>query len=158
MHEDARASADASRHRGGCAARAQKFHVAGPYQAVGAALIFPSDVCSSIRVGPLMEAKFIQRGLAVVNAALSLRADAAHEASLQPALREHVARAVRRYLGDVESETGGDLHAMVMCEVESPLLREVMAWYGGNQSKAAAALGINRATLRKKLQLYGLAD
>ena len=45
-----------------------------------------------------------------------------------------------------------------MCEVESPLLREVMSWYGGNQSKAAAALGINRATLRKKLQLYGLAD
>jgi Fis family transcriptional regulator len=31
-----------------------------------------------------------------------------------------------------------------------------MNWYGGNQSRAAAALGINRATLRKKLQLYGL--
>jgi len=34
----------------------------------------------------------------------------------------------------------------------------VLAWYGGNQSRAAAALGINRATLRKKLQQYGLAD
>lgn len=45
-----------------------------------------------------------------------------------------------------------------MSEVESPLLREVMAWYGGNQSRAAAALGINRATLRKKLQQYGLMD
>jgi hypothetical protein len=29
----------------------------------------------------------------------------------------------------------------------------VLAWAGGNQSKAAAALGINRATLRKKLAL-----
>ncbi|MEO7064075.1 MAG: helix-turn-helix domain-containing protein [Dokdonella sp.] len=93
-----------------------------------------------------------------MNAAISLRADAAPESSLQPALRECVARAVRRYLIDVESEPGEGLHALVMCEVESPLLREVMSWYGGNQSKAAAALGINRATLRKKLQLYGLAD
>lgn len=92
-----------------------------------------------------------------VNAALPLRADAAHESSLQPALRECVSRAVRRYLADVESSPSEGLHALVMCEVESPLLREVMAWYGGNQSKAAAALGINRATLRKKLQQYGLA-
>lgn len=37
-----------------------------------------------------------------------------------------------------------------------PLLREVLDWCGGNQSRAAATLGINRATLRKKLQLYGL--
>jgi Fis family transcriptional regulator len=29
-------------------------------------------------------------------------------------------------------------------------------WAGGNQSKAAAALGMNRATLRKKLALRGL--
>ena len=93
-----------------------------------------------------------------MNAAIPLRADVAHEPSLQPALRECVTRAVRRYLTDVESEPGEGLHALVMCEVESPLLREVLAWYGGNQSKAAAALGINRATLRKKLQQYGLAD
>ncbi|MEO7431971.1 MAG: helix-turn-helix domain-containing protein [Dokdonella sp.] len=92
-----------------------------------------------------------------MNAALALRADAAHEPSLQPALRECVSRAVRRYLADVESAPSEGLHGLVMCEVESPLLREVMAWYGGNQSKAAAALGINRATLRKKLQQYGLA-
>ena len=44
-----------------------------------------------------------------------------------------------------------DLH-----EVEAPLLREVLQWSGGNQSKAAAALGINRATLRKKLATRGL--
>lgn len=93
-----------------------------------------------------------------MNAASLQRADGAYEPSLQPALRECVSRAVRRYLSDVESEPGEGLHALVMCEVESPLLREVMTWYGGNQSRAAAALGINRATLRKKLQQYGLAD
>jgi Fis family transcriptional regulator len=93
-----------------------------------------------------------------VNAASLHRAVGANEPSLQPALRECVSRAVRRYLSDVESEPGEGLHALVMCEVESPLLREVLAWYGGNQSKTAAALGINRATLRKKLQQYGLSE
>ena len=92
-----------------------------------------------------------------MNAAIPLRAEVAQEPSLQPALRECVARAVRRYLADVESEPTESLHALVLGEVESPLLREVMAWYGGNQSRAAAALGINRATLRKKLHQYGLA-
>ena len=92
-----------------------------------------------------------------MNAVSPLRADLAHEPSLQPALRECVARAVRRYLADVESRPSEGLHALVIGEVESPLLKEVLAWYGGNQSKAAAALGINRATLRKKLHQYGLA-
>ena len=93
-----------------------------------------------------------------MNAALSLRGEAAHDTPMQPALRECVVRAVRRYLADVESEPGEGLHALVMSEVESPLLREVMAWYGGNQSRSAAALGINRATLRKKLLQYGISE
>lgn len=93
-----------------------------------------------------------------MNAVSILRADAAHEPQLQPALRECVSRAVRRYLSDVESEPSEGLYDLVLHEVESPLLAEVLAWYGGNQSKAAAALGINRATLRKKLHQYGLAD
>ena len=96
--------------------------------------------------------------VAAVNAVTPLRADIAHDPALQPALRECVARAVRRYLSDVDSQPSEGLHALVVGEVESPLLREVMAWYGGNQSKAAAALGINRATLRKKLQQYGLSE
>jgi Fis family transcriptional regulator len=104
------------------------------------------------------EVLIIQRGHLLVNAVSVLRADAAREPALQPALRECVSRAVRRYLADVESQPREGLHALVLHEVESPLLGEVLAWYGGNQSKAAAALGINRATLRKKLHQYGLAD
>ena len=92
-----------------------------------------------------------------MNAVSPLRVDAAHDSALQPALRDCVGRAVRRYLSDVESQPTEGLHALVLGEVEQPLLREVMEWYGGNQSRAAAALGINRATLRKKLQQYGLS-
>ena len=56
-------------------------------------------------------------------------------------------------LGDQAPE---DFYDVVLREVEMPLLAEVLRHCGGNQSCAAAALGINRATLRKKLKLYGL--
>lgn len=128
----------------------------GTYQGTESALISSPDLRQRRPSAPWK--KLAEKGPIVVNAAIPLRADGSHEASLQPALRDCVVRAVRRYLADVESEPGEGLHALVMREVESPLLREVMAWYGGNQSRAAAALGINRATLRKKLQQYGLAD
>jgi len=92
-----------------------------------------------------------------VNAVSVLRVETTPGSSLQPALRECVARAVRRYLSDVDAQPSEGLHELVLREVEIPLLHEVMACYGGNQSKAAAALGINRATLRKKLQQYGMS-
>jgi len=84
---------------------------------------------------------------------------APHASSLdgQSALGECVTRTVRRYLADIgDTECSEGLHALVLREVELPLLREVLAFHAGNQSRAAAALGINRATLRKKLAALGL--
>jgi Fis family transcriptional regulator len=40
--------------------------------------------------------------------------------------------------------------------VEKPLLQNVMHRAGGNQSKAAEILGLNRNTLRKKLKQHNL--
>ncbi|WP_254063329.1 helix-turn-helix domain-containing protein [Rhodanobacter sp. L36] len=75
----------------------------------------------------------------------------------QSALGECVTRTVRRYLADIgDTECAEGLHALVLREVEIPLLREVLAFHDGNQSRAASALGINRATLRKKLAAHGL--
>ncbi|MCW0201765.1 helix-turn-helix domain-containing protein [Rhodanobacter thiooxydans] len=75
----------------------------------------------------------------------------------QSALSECVTRMVRRYLADIgDTECAEGLHALVLHEVEVPLLREVLAFHDGNQSRAASALGINRATLRKKLAAHGL--
>ncbi|PWK86675.1 helix-turn-helix domain-containing protein [Fulvimonas soli] len=83
--------------------------------------------------------------------------EATRETSSQSALGECVTRTVRRYLADIgDTVCDEGLHALVIREVEVPLLREVMAFHDGNQSRAAAALGINRATLRKKLSQYGL--
>ena len=81
----------------------------------------------------------------------------AHVGSGQSALSECVGRTVRRYLTDIgDTECAEGLHALVLREVEIPLLREVLAFHEGNQSRAACALGINRATLRKKLATHGL--
>ncbi|MFC3651766.1 helix-turn-helix domain-containing protein [Dyella humi] len=83
--------------------------------------------------------------------------EAVRESSSQSALSECVSRTVRRYLADIgDTPCDEGLHALVIREVEGPLLREVLAFHDGNQSRAAAVLGINRATLRKKLAVHGL--
>jgi Fis family transcriptional regulator len=45
---------------------------------------------------------------------------------------------------------------MVLRAVERPMLEVVMKEAAGNQSRASDLLGINRNTLRKKLQQHGL--
>ena len=46
---------------------------------------------------------------------------------------------------------------LVLREVEEPLFRAVLDYSSGNQCRAAAILGINRGTLRKKLRQFGLS-
>lgn len=71
-------------------------------------------------------------------------------------LRVCVERALQEYFACLDGECPVDLYAMVQAEVEAPLLRIVMHQARGNQSQAAAMLGINRGTLRKKLKQYDL--
>ncbi len=73
-------------------------------------------------------------------------------------LREAVETAMRRYFKHLDGSQATDLYAMVMAEVEAPLLACVLEHTEGNQTRAADALGLNRGTLRKKLKLYGLIE
>ena len=68
----------------------------------------------------------------------------------RPAATSHelVEGEVRAALG--RSETG-DIYRGVLERVERPLLETVLAHTEGNQIRAAALLGINRNTLRKKI-------
>ena len=72
------------------------------------------------------------------------------------ALREEVHNSVDRYFDNMERESVTDLHRLVMSEVESSLLANVMRRAGNNQSRAAMMLGLNRGTLRARLKQYGL--
>lgn len=69
-----------------------------------------------------------------------------------------VESSLERYFADLEGHETNELYQMVIDEVELPLLKIVMKHTRGNQSKAAELLGINRTTLRKKLERFGLNE
>jgi|TARA_B110000881_G_C18315984_1_gene384357 Fis family transcriptional regulator len=69
-----------------------------------------------------------------------------------------VTTALDQYFKDLNGEIPVDLYEMVLVEVEKPLLEIVLRESKGNVSLAAKTLGINRGTLRTRLQKYGLKN
>ena len=63
---------------------------------------------------------------------------------------------MQTYFEDLDGYQVTDLYDLVLQQVEAPLFASVMAYTKDNQSKAAALLGLNRGTLRKKLKQYNL--
>lgn len=73
-------------------------------------------------------------------------------------LRNYTERALNDYFASLNGHRPARLYDLVLREVEEPLFRTVLDYSDGNQSRAADILGINRATLRKKLREFGLTD
>tara|TARA_B100000686_G_scaffold337487_1_gene408688 strand:+ start:674 stop:931 length:258 start_codon:yes stop_codon:yes gene_type:complete len=71
-------------------------------------------------------------------------------------LSEQVKKALKKYFATLGDTNPANVYEMVMAEVEPELLIAVMKYSNNNQSKAANVLGINRATLRKKLHRYNI--
>lgn len=69
-------------------------------------------------------------------------------------IAECVKKAVERYFKDLDGEKPHAVYDMVIHNVEKPLIEVVLEKASGNQTTAAEMLGINRNTLRKKMQLY----
>lgn len=77
--------------------------------------------------------------------------------SVNGTLSNHVKQAVNDYFSQLNGHAAADLYAMVISEVEKPLLETTLLHSGQNQTKAAKALGLSRSTLRKKLDQYGIS-
>jgi Fis family transcriptional regulator len=67
-----------------------------------------------------------------------------------------VRRTLNRYFRDLDGEQPHAIYDMVMNCAEKPMLEVVMKQANGNQTVAADMLGINRNTLRKKLNEHDL--
>jgi two-component system nitrogen regulation response regulator GlnG len=70
------------------------------------------------------------------------------------AVRHLVERIARERPGALDD---GTLYDRVIGEVERPLIEAMLARHAGNQLRAARALGLNRNTLRKRLDTLGIS-
>ena len=71
-------------------------------------------------------------------------------------LRQSVEESLTQYFSELDGQQTTALYELFMHQVEAPLFECVMEHTQDNQSKAAALLGLNRGTLRKKLKHYDL--
>ncbi|MBI2752829.1 MAG: Fis family transcriptional regulator [Betaproteobacteria bacterium] len=69
-------------------------------------------------------------------------------------LADAVRRSLERYFRDMDGETPSGIYDMVLRNVEKPMIEIVLGKAGGNQTLAATMLGIDRNTLRKKMQQH----
>ena len=68
-------------------------------------------------------------------------------------ISECVRKSLEKYFKDLDGERPRAVHAMTLKNVEKPMIEVVLHHAEGNQTTAAKWLGINRNTLRKKIEL-----
>ncbi|MEY3883043.1 MAG: hypothetical protein RLZZ379_321 [Pseudomonadota bacterium] len=71
-------------------------------------------------------------------------------------LANSVKSSLDQYFKDLDGESPHAIYDMVLSCIEKPLHEYIMQHAAGNQSKAAEILGLNRNTLRKKIQQYNI--
>jgi Fis family transcriptional regulator len=74
----------------------------------------------------------------------------------QHPVSQTIEKHLTRYLDDLGETAPSNVYQMVLTVMEKPVLELIMKHANQNQSLAAAYLGINRNTLRKKLLDHGL--
>lgn len=75
---------------------------------------------------------------------------------IQTFLEKWLDKSVKQYVAHMDGQQNGGLHHLIIGGVEKPLLEIVLEKTEGNRTKAANILGINRNTLRKKIQDYNI--
>lgn len=72
-------------------------------------------------------------------------------------LSTHVKATIDHYFEQLNGHEVSGLHAMVIKEVEKPLIEAALKYADQNQTKASKILGLSRSTLRKKIELYEIS-
>lgn len=100
------------------------------------------------------EMAFLRRATAPVKALCNGHQVARGPAALHQdlGLKEFLGTKLRDFVRRMKLGAGSGLHPLLVKAVEKPLIELVMEETGGNQIQAAALLGLNRNTLRKKIQ------
>ncbi|MDE2090411.1 MAG: DNA-binding transcriptional regulator Fis [Gammaproteobacteria bacterium] len=106
-----------------------------------------------------MNSRLGTQRLEVVNEAWKARksGDGAHFSPTSHCLRDYAEKTLRRYFSDLHGHDPSNLYGLVLGEIEQPLLKTLLDYTRGNQSRASEILGINRSTLRKKLRQYKIS-
>lgn len=71
-------------------------------------------------------------------------------------LADCVKKSLDEYFKHLDGQPPHAIYDMVLGCIEKPMLEYILNKVGGNQSKAAEMLGLNRNTLRKKMAQYNL--
>ena len=79
-----------------------------------------------------------------------------HKLNGHAAIAEAVGNSLNEYIEKLDGEPADNLYELVIGSVEKSLITDVLIRAKGNQSEAASMLGINRNTLRAKLDKYKL--
>ena len=74
----------------------------------------------------------------------------------QRGLQDCIKDSLEKYFSDLNGETSNGVFKMVTQQTESATIKFILDKVNQNQSEAARILGINRATLKKKVSLYNL--
>ena len=74
----------------------------------------------------------------------------------QRGLQDCIKDSLEKYFSDLNGEKSNGVFKMVTQQTESATIKFVLDKVNQNQSEAARILGINRATLKKKISLYNL--
>ncbi len=74
----------------------------------------------------------------------------------QKDLQDCINDKLEKYFSDLNGEKANGVFKMVANQTESTTLKFVLDKVNQNHSEAARILGINRATLKKKVDLYKL--
>jgi Fis family transcriptional regulator len=71
-------------------------------------------------------------------------------------MKETLKKKLKKYFKNLDGEEGHDVLKMVMDDVEPVVIQYVLDRVNQNQSRAAKILGLNRGTLKKKIDLHKL--